>query len=157
MADPRVVRGAIAPLFERLIDLSPGETAEAEVFRLTSADMLLASVRRQLEWLLSTRRPVSINEALREERLTVTEFGIPDWSGLSQHDDYACDQFALAVEMAVKAFEPRLSAVSVSAAPEDGRKDALRLRISGMLKLAMGTEDVSFPFEFTTAPSSEAA
>lgn len=157
MADPRVVRGAIAPLFERLIDLSPGETAEAEVFRLTSVDMLQASVRRQIEWLLSTRRPISVNDALREDRLTVTEFGIPDWSGLSQNDDYACDQFALAVEMALKAFEPRLSGVSVSAAPTDGRKDALRIRIAGNLKLSTGTEDVSFPFEFTTAPSSDAA
>ena len=157
MADPRVVRGAIAPLFERLIDLTPGETAEAEVFRLTSADMLQASVRRQIEWLLSTRRPVTINEALREDALTVTEFGIPDWSGLSQHDDQACDQFALAVEMAVKTFEPRLSEVSVSAAPAQGRKDALQLRITGMMMLHTGTEDVSFPFEFTTAPSSDAA
>lgn len=157
MTDPRIVRGAVAPLFERLIDLSPGETVEAEVYRLATPEMLQASVRRQLEWILSTRRPISIEDALREDRLSVTEFGIPDWSGLSQHDDFACDQFALAVEMAVQAFEPRLSPVSVSAIPDRDRKGALRLQIAGMLKLSTATEDVSFPFEFTTAPSSDVA
>ena len=157
MADPRIVRGTVAPLFERLIDLSPAETAEAEVFRVTTPDMLQASVRRQLEWLLSTRRPVTVEEALMEDSLTVTEFGIPDTSLLSPHLDHSCDQFALAVEMAVKAFEPRLAGVSVTAAPVKGRKDALCLQVSGMLKLSSATEDVSFPFEFTTAPASDTA
>jgi type VI secretion system protein ImpF len=119
--------------------------------------VLQASVRRQLEWILSTRRSVTVNEALREDALTVTEFGIPDWSSLSSRDAIGCDQFALAVEMAVKAFEPRLSHVSVTAESGKGREETLRICISGMLKLTTATEDVSFPFEFTTAPSADAA
>jgi len=157
MADPRIVRGAVAPLFERLVDLSPADTAEADVYRLVSADMLQASVRRQIEWILSTRRSVTINEALREDALTVLEYGIPDWSSLSAHDDGACGQFALAVEMAVRAFEPRLARASVSVVPGRDRKDALNVQISGMLSLSTATEDVSFPFEFTTAPSRDPA
>lgn len=130
---------------------------EAEVYRLGTPEVLQASVRRQIEWILSTRRPITVNDALREDALTVTEFGIPDWSSLSSRDGVARDQFALAVEMAIKAFEPRLAHVSVTAEPVKGREQSLCLRISGMLRLTMGTEDVSFPFEFTTAPTADAA
>jgi type VI secretion system lysozyme-like protein len=153
MSDPRVVDGASAPLFDRLVDAAPREPIEQEVFRYLTPEGLRASVRRELERLLDTRRPISLTDALNEDQLTVLEYGVPDYSSLNPNDLDECALFALAVRKAIAAFEPRLRNPAVEAKHSTERLGSLRLQIRGTIRLGPHVEEVWFPVDLGIRPS----
>ena len=66
-------------VLERLIDRDPKSGSEGAPTRAQSVRLLRASVRRDLEWLLNTRRtPAAADEAYPEVAKSVYNYGLPD-------------------------------------------------------------------------------
>lgn len=136
------VEGGRALLFERLVDLAPGQ-GEARPFVLHDRDGLKTSLAFELERLLSTRVPVAI-EVLTGRQRTTIDYGIPDGALTVPADPTGRQRLAEQVRAAIAAFEPRLLDPQVNLRLAEGRGDALVAEISGWLDMAGQREPVSF-------------
>lgn len=103
------------------------------------------ALKRDLEWLLNTRKPpLAELQARPVARDTVINFGLPDISALGLSS--TSDQRALrtAIEACLRAFEPRLTAVRVTLESADTLDRRLRFHIEGNMKLDPSPEEISF-------------
>lgn len=137
--DQRPVQPSV---LDRLIDRDDGGTGEWG----QSVARYKASVLRDLEWLLNTRRtPEAASEDFPELRRSVYHYGLPDLSSLSA-DSTSDRRFLLhEVERTIELFEPRLDGVQVSLAKvgEAGRPE-IRFSVRGLLRMEPSPERVSF-------------
>jgi len=85
---------------------------------ISVADFELA-VLRDVETLLNERRPIrkGLPEALQG---TILAYGLPELTSFDLASTSGADTLALAIEDAIRTFEPRLDNVSVSVASETG-------------------------------------
>jgi type VI secretion system protein ImpF len=133
-------------VLDRLIDLEPETRMENTLSRAQSVRLLRKAVRRDLEWLLNTRRNADIPEdALQEINRSMLVYGLPDLSSLSVATAADRSRLTRQVAAAITVFEPRLAGVRVSLveASDPSRKD-VRMRIEGMLRMDPVPEPVSF-------------
>ena len=102
-------------------------------------------MRRDLEWLLNTRRnPDEAPESLAELSQSVYNYGLPDFSAVSLNSPKDRDWLLVEVERTVALFEPRLKDVRVTLLDEPGVNRALHFQIEGMLQMDPAPEQVSF-------------
>ena len=133
-------------VLDRLIDLDPRNSREVPLTRAQSLRLFKEALRRDLEWLLNTRRvAVPPDETLKEVNKSAYIFGLPDFTGY--HLSAPQDQIRLLryIQAATKLFEPRLANVRV-APIEAGLISArtMRLRIEGLMLVDPAPEHVSF-------------
>ena len=133
-------------VLDRLIDSEPASQVEAPLSRAQSVRLLKNAVRRDLEWLLNTRRIFQEpDETLKEVNRSVYLYGLPDFSTLTMNS--SADQTRLMRQLlaAVKLFEPRLGEVRIVPI-ESGTTgiQEFRLRIEGLLMMDPSPEPVSF-------------
>lgn len=142
MAGLRPVTGGRALLFERLVDLEPG-LREARPFILHDRAGVKASVRAELERLLSTRlsQPPSL---LVERQRTTVDYGIPDGANVSPADPDGRILLASQINAAIKVFEPRLIDPAVQLVQPADRGDRLVAEIDARLAIEGLLEPVSF-------------
>jgi type VI secretion system protein ImpF len=134
-------------VLDRLTDNDPkSPTAEAPLTRAESVRALRAGVKRDLEWLLNTRRnPDDPGEALVETENSLYNYGLPDFSAYSIASPKDQTKLVRALQAAVKTFEPRLAnirVVPVEINPNGLR--TLRIRIEGLLMMDPAPEHISF-------------
>lgn len=135
-------------VLDRLIDSEPNNRFEEPMTRSKSIRMLKAAVRRDLEWLLNTRRnPDTRIEDYPETGKSVHFYGLPDFTVMSfaNHKDRA--KLLRLLEQVIRHFEPRLASVKVHPVEttEDFQaKRLLRFQIEGLLKMDPAPEHVSF-------------
>jgi type VI secretion system lysozyme-like protein len=148
MTDPRSIDGAQSLLFEKLIDLDPKSSRDPQVFRVLDLADLKASIKRELERLFDTRRPVGLDEARTDPPETVMEYGLPDWSTLAPKS--VTDRRALqrAAHDAIRIYEPRLFNPAVKIVDPKDKLGPLSLVITGEVRLETMVEPVSFPIDF---------
>lgn len=124
-------------LLDRLVNAEPKITPERQ---------LKAALRRDLEWLLNTRRIVDPPpESMTEVTRSVYNFGLPDFSSYSLASPKDRSRLLRALEAAIALFEPRLAGVKVTAVetPTAGSR-VLRFQIEGLLLKDPAPEQVSF-------------
>src|SRR5271166_1837377 len=124
-------------IFDRLADSDP---------RMTPERLLKAAVRRDLEWLLNTRRVVEPPpESLTEVNRSLYNYGLPDFSSYSLSSPKDRSKLLRALETTIALFEPRLAGVKVTAveSPAAGSR-VLRFQIEGLLLKDPAPEQVSF-------------
>ncbi len=131
---------------DRLIDQDPEVSTEVALTRSQSVRQLKESLRRDLEWLLNTRRiAVPPDESLKELNRSVYVYGLPDFTAYSLNN--AKDQTKLVrfLHSTVKIFEPRLANVRILPLEEGipGSR-TLRFRIEGLLLMDPAPEQISF-------------
>jgi len=115
--------------------------------RSLSRDELLASVRRDLVWLLNTR--TSIPGDLFDKRdLTVLDYGIPDFGSYSPANVDHQEILARRITRAVSAFEPRLQEVEVTVEHEMPDEKSLTIKMDAFLVIESVREPVSFQTVF---------
>jgi type VI secretion system protein ImpF len=134
-------------VFDRLIDTDPRNSKEVPLTRAQSVRMLRDAVRRDLEWLLNTRRiAVAPDEGYREVNRSVYAFGLPDFTGVSQGSANDRAKLIRQIQYAVKIFEPRIAKVRIVATEtqQGGSSRTLRFRIEGLLLMDPEPEHVSF-------------
>jgi len=132
-------------VLDRLIDTEPKKPAEPSLNRAQSLRQLKASLRRDLEWLLNTRRnPEEAVADYKELERSVYCYGLPDITsfGLASTKDRA--RLRRALEFTIAAFEPRITGarVMMEAVPRTAR--GIRFHIQGLLRVNPSPEPVAF-------------
>jgi type VI secretion system protein ImpF len=133
-------------VLERLIDRDPQSRVEPPPTRAQSVRLLRASVRRDLEWLLNTRRtPESVGQELPEVARSVHNYGLPDLNALNWQSSRDRTRLARAVQESLQVFEPRLRGIQVAPLePAPGSPHVMRFQIEGMLEMDPTPEHISF-------------
>lgn len=134
------------PLLDRLIDNDPKAAFDSPVSRAQSVRLLRAAVRRDLEWLLNTRRtPDAAPESMKELSQSLYNYGLPDFSTFSVNSPRDRDRLLLELEHSLALFEPRLKDVRVSLVETvEGYSRTLRFQIEGTLDMDPVAERVAF-------------
>src|ERR1039457_769857 len=101
-------------VLDRLIDRDPASSSEAAPTRAQSVRQLKASLRRDLEWLLNTRRtPEAVGSEVQELERSLFNYGLPDLTTLNWESTHARSYLARMIEALLPTFEPRLKRVRV--------------------------------------------
>lgn len=100
---PRLMQGAAAPLFDRLVDAGEGQDAQSMLDR----DGMILSIAGEISQLLNTRCPRP-RAVMAGRRRTTLDYGIPDLSGFQPFDSEAEAALVAELELAISTFEPRL-------------------------------------------------
>jgi len=131
---------------DRLIDLEPDNHMENPLSRSQSVRLLKNAVRRDLEWLLNSRRIAEPpDEGLKELNRSTYVYGLPDLSALTMASTADKNRLVRQILSTINLFEPRLMNVRLVMVetPDAGKKD-VRLRIEAMLRMDPVPEPVSF-------------
>jgi type VI secretion system protein ImpF len=131
---------------DRLIDLEPENRVENPLSRTQSVRLLKSAVRRDLEWLLNTRRIADPpDEGLKEINRSVYVYGLADLSAMTMAATGDRNRLVRQVLATINLFEPRLTNVRLVMVetPDAGKKD-VRLRIEAMLRMDPVPEPVTF-------------
>jgi len=138
-------QNAQASVLDRLIDSEPGVSHEPVQFRLQSVREAKASVIRDLENLLNTRK--SPEEPPRDFRYlqdSLLVYGLRDFSALNPGSAATRQQMRKEIERMISQFEPRLRNVAVRLEAETGNDRVLHFRISAILIVEPLSEPVTF-------------
>ncbi|MDX2150499.1 MAG: type VI secretion system baseplate subunit TssE [Bryobacteraceae bacterium] len=133
-------------VLDRLIDHDPKSQVEATLSRSQSVRALRASVRRDLEWLLNSRRIAEEpDDKLADLNKSVYMFGLPDFTTFSKASTKDRARLLRILQGVIKQFEPRLANVRViPVETEDFSIHTLRFRIEGLLLMDPAPEHISF-------------
>jgi type VI secretion system protein ImpF len=138
----RTVRQTV---IDRLIDDSRGQ-GDAPVGWSESVARMKASLLRDMEWLLNTRRNIGRTpESCPELRRSLFAYGLPDVSSMSGDSEVTRELLMREIEESIELFEPRLTQVRVTPV-EDGDPAHRRIRfvIEGLLQMEPNPERVLF-------------
>jgi type VI secretion system protein ImpF len=133
-------------VLDRLIDLEPETRMENPPSRSQSSRILKNAVRRDLEWLLNTRRICDPpDEGLKEVNRSAYTYGLPDLSTLTMAATGDRNKLVRQILTTINMFEPRLANVRlvVVETPDSAKKD-VRLRVEAMLRMDPVPEPISF-------------
>ena len=145
MAKTEIERTVQQSLLDRLIDLDPRSSVEPAMTWAQSVRQLKAALRRDLEWLLNSRRnPEPLPEQFEELRHSLYWYGLPDITSLSRDSAEQRVWLARQIEETISMFEPRLASVRVSIRETEGERRELRFVIEGMLRMDPNPEQVVF-------------
>ncbi len=132
-------------VLDRLIDNEPNAPADPPISRTQSLRHLRTALRRDLEWLLNTRRtPEPVTESGSQLVRSLYNFGLPDLTNLGIHSVTDQNRLLWMLEAAVEAYEPRISGARVVLEPVSGNARILRFQIQGLLRIDPAPERVTF-------------
>ena len=140
-------RAAQASVLDRLIDVEPAANVEGTTTLAESVRRAKAGLRRDIEWLLNTRRTaIRVPESYAELRRSVFWFGLPDLSSLSHDSPEDRVTLLRSIERAITLFEPRLADVRVSLVEDHtpAHQRELRFVIEGTFLLDPTPERVAY-------------
>jgi type VI secretion system protein ImpF len=143
----RVIRQSV---LDRLMDLDRGAPSDPLSTWGQSVRQLKATLCRDLEWLLNTRRPlIDLPQGSEQLESSLLVYGISDISSLSRENLEQQAKLVKEVERAVSTFEPRLANVKVSiaaaeAAAGGGPIRELHFVVEGLLRIDPEPEQVVF-------------
>jgi type VI secretion system protein ImpF len=138
---------AVTPaLLDRLIDLDPGNSSDPPATRNQSVRQLKISLRRDLEWLLNTRRIAEeAPEAYEQVCHSLYYYGLTDVTSLALNSPRDKNRLLRMIESILADFEPRLANVRVRAVDDGvGGPRVLRFQIEGLLKMDPAPEQIFF-------------
>jgi type VI secretion system protein ImpF len=133
-------------ILDRLIDEHPDTSVELPLSRSESVRELKEALKRDLEWLLNTRRiAVPPEESLIEVNRSLYIYGLPDFTAFSLNSPKDQAKLVRLLQATLKLFEPRLENVKIVPLAADARGTrTLRFRIEGLLIMDPAPEHVSF-------------
>lgn len=133
-------------ILDRLLDLELREVADPQFSRAMSVRVYKASVRRDLQWLLNTKRtPEPAGADFFYTRRSLFNYGIPDFSVLSSTSHKDRNRLLSEMEESIEFYEPRLKNVKVGLVNTDGlTTKMLRFQIEATLMMDPAPEQISF-------------
>jgi len=132
-------------VFDRLIDNEPEARTDGTQGRSQSLRQLKIALRRDLEWLLNTRRSVlEVKDSTLQVERSLFNYGLPDLSSLGVHSVQDQKRLLWMIESAIATFEPRIADARVSMEQVAGSARVLRFQIQGLLRLDPAPERVTF-------------
>ncbi len=134
------------PLFDRLVDEAPAQKRESTPYCTLDREGLRRSIARELGRILSTRCPITGDEALTRKR-TVIDYGLPDLEiGGRNVLPEELRRLQRIVLKSIEAFEPRLQNVHVEIKRREDAAPHARLvvNVSAYLMVDEVREPLSF-------------
>jgi len=132
-------------VLDRLIDLDPKHSAEIPLTRAQSLRELRAALKRDLEWLLNTRKTIEpAPDSARETVRSVYHYGFTDVSSKSVLSSKDHGDLVREMESSIAIFEPRLKRAKARMELIEGSYRALRFVIDGMLCMDPAPEPIRF-------------
>ena len=132
-------------MLDRLLDFEPKTSKEAPKSRSKSIRELKLAVRRDIEWLLNTRRySGEVDGQLEEIQKSVVFYGMPDFTGISVSNDDEQKNLTKSLETAIRNFEPRFIDVKVTLEPTSSTDKVLKFRIEANLDIDPTPEPITF-------------
>ena len=151
----KINRGALPPLFERIIDPKLGMVVPLP---LLDATALRESIIRELSLILNTR--CTVRNVLYEAHFeTISLFGMPDFFGLgdlSEFDGSNSDTWlsiARHLEISIQAAEPRLDNIRVAVEAYDRTNQVLDIVVHASVKNSPLLQEIHFPLALSHTPS----
>jgi len=130
-------------LLDRLTDEDPKRREEVPLSRSKALAALKIGVRRDLEWLLNTRRAES--DLPPNVARSVFAYGLREHVAGSEDRGEVFQELSRRMEVAIAIFEPRLAGVKVTLSPhQDTTSRRIDLIIEGLLRIDPSPEHVSF-------------
>ena len=137
--------GVTVSVLDRLIDHEPGASREAVSSRSKNLNRLKEAVRRDLEWLLNTRKSVTGQMTDSPElNRSLDTYGLPDFTNYGTDDVDDQRKMRSAIQEAIRIFEPRLQDVLVTLQPSQSSDRLLHFRIDARLKVEPDPEPICF-------------
>jgi type VI secretion system protein ImpF len=132
-------------MLDRLLDYEPKNRTEARVSRAQSLRQFKSALRRDLEWLLNTRRtPEAAFEDTPQLARSVYNYGLPDTSSVSLNSPTDQARLLRNLEEALQRFEPRLQQVQVSMLSPTANSRTVHFQIEGLLRIDPAPERICF-------------
>jgi type VI secretion system protein ImpF len=132
-------------VLDRLLDNNPETPADPPFTRSQSLRQLKTALKRDLEWLLNTRRtPEPVDDPSRELYRSLFNYGLPDFSGISVNSPQDRQKLVWMMESAVAIFEPRIQGVTVTMEQPTPNSRMVRFQIHGLLRIDPAPERVTF-------------
>jgi type VI secretion system protein ImpF len=132
-------------VLDRLVDQEPERKLEPPLTRAQSLRELKAALRRDLEWLLNTRRTIEESPAsLKELAHSLYTYGLPDISSLYLRSPNDQQTLLEAIKTAIDFFEPRVLNVKVTLEPAADDTRIIHFGIEGLLRMDPAPEHVFF-------------
>ncbi|MEO8026503.1 MAG: type VI secretion system baseplate subunit TssE [Bryobacteraceae bacterium] len=129
-----------------IIDRIVGDEADVPATRREAVAHLKRNVRRDLEWLLNTRRnPEAAGKEFPELERSVFNYGLPDFTAMSVLSNRERNSLLRALGDCIAYFEPRLKQVRVQLRNEPtATHRTLQFQIEGLLMMDPAPERISF-------------
>ncbi|MGD8278519.1 MAG: type VI secretion system baseplate subunit TssE [Gemmatimonadota bacterium] len=132
-------------VLDRLLDAEPRLAGDRPISWSESVARMRDSVKRDLEWLLNTRRiPEPASDDFPEVQQSVYHFGIPDMSSMSRDWSETPEILRRQIEECIRLFEPRLTAVQVQTRDTSDPHQRLHFAVHGLLDIEPNPERVMF-------------
>ncbi len=146
MSRPDPDLAVTASVLDRLIDLNPDVSSDPPANHSQSVRRLKASLRRDLEWLLNTRRnPEEVPETYEELFRSLCNYGLPDVTSMALNSPRDRQRLLRHIEQTIEIFESRLAGVRVRAVDNiSSGPRILRFQIEALLKMDPAPEQVLF-------------
>ena len=133
-------------LFDRLCDeklLALGDVKEWPETRKDSIAMFKQSLRRDVEWLLNTRKPVVPGvESYPLTSASVLCFGLPDARVFHGNGGRDPETLKLLLRQCLEEFEPRIQRPQVSISFTDRLNRSLRFHVEGVVRYEDMEEEI---------------
>ncbi|MEO6910769.1 MAG: type VI secretion system baseplate subunit TssE [Edaphobacter sp.] len=130
-------------MFDRLVDSAPEVQKELTPLRVHGRDALFASIARDLQRLLNTRR--ASDAPLDSANATVLDYGIPDFSQFSASSVTDRRHLTETLRLSISVFEPRLQEISIHLESSDSSPHQILGNISCKARLGNLLEPMTFP------------
>ena len=145
MQSPETTGIVTLSVLDRLMDREPKSRSEPVPTPAQSLRTMKAALRRDLEWLMNTRRVIEDPpESCTELRRSVYHYGLPDISSMSIFSTKDQNLLLRTIESAITFFEPRLTRVKVSLRPIAGAGRMVHFVIEGLLRVDPAPEQMAF-------------
>jgi type VI secretion system protein ImpF len=133
-------------VLDRLIDNAPHIRQDPPASWSESVQQLRIAVRRDLEWLLNTRRIIwPASAEYPELRASLYHYGLPDVTSLSGDSEETPRILARQMEECIELYEPRLTAIRVTTGESDSStRHRIRFIIEALLRMDPDPERVMF-------------
>jgi len=131
-------------VLDRLVDFDPDLKAELPPSRSKALRQVKQALKRDLEWLLNTRRVLEVPDELPLLANSLLAYGLPDFSNSTVRSAEDQHDLTLALEATLRRFEPRLEDIVVSVASASVLERAFRFKIEARLRIDPVPEPISF-------------
>jgi type VI secretion system protein ImpF len=149
MAKSKGQGGLLESVLDRLTDNEPDNRNEVGPGRAQSLRQLKASLRRDLEWLLNTRRIiVPVPDYAKELQYSLFAYGLPDLTSFSSQSERDQKELLHIMESVIDIFEPRMLSVVVTMMPLTDATRSLRFQIEGLVRGDPAPERIVFDTVF---------
>lgn len=142
-----IERTAQPTLLDRLTDFEPNVSADRPTNREASIREYRASVQRDVEDLLNTRRTIiEAGTELREVYASVHQYGLPDTTGIAVRTSQGQKTLLEAVRDTLERFEPRLlnPVVRITTESSEPGLPLVRFSVEALLRMSPSPEQVVF-------------